>query len=188
MPNLILLFCEVAFFSVSIPPPGSISVEEPVAQDPTQQQQQPVFECRIHDDASGVPCGKAFETFRALSMHQYKAHGKQHMVRKLIITNKCPICHVRHKEVAYTQTHVLRSMERAVAQRCRLFTAGSCRGKGTQYDVNLIMPHQHVENDVIRCPACAEMFEEIDELVAHVHVHLDFLLQFQVPEGASDSD
>ena len=175
------------FFSVCIPPPGlSIPLATP---EPEQHPAQPaVFECRIHDDGSGHACGKTFETFRALSMHQYKVHGKQHVIRRLIITNMCPICNVRHKEVAYTQTHVLRSMERAVAQRCRLFTAGVCKGPGTQYDVNLIMPPKFVEDDMIRCPACAETFLEIDEFVAHIHVHLDYLLQSQVPEGASDSD
>jgi len=143
-----------SYLAVCIPPVGWVHADAPETVD---LQVVDRFACpAVMDD--GSVCGRRFNSFRALNMHFQRALGGDHRTalrpRTLGTSNECCLCRCRFVDREGCKRHLTRS-----------YLRGECRGRGSLFPQQLILPES------LDCPLCDRSFLEFEHYQYHVASH-----------------
>eukprot|EP00971_Amphidinium_carterae_P132751 2629331-Amphidinium_carterae.1 len=147
------------FRAVVIPPPG-YDFHDPVHEPPigihASQERLFVCDCALGD---GKVCGKSFDSFQKLLMHQRRSSSCylpfQQTLSSLVLTNQCPWCCTVFSSRTSACHHVIGA-----------FLSGTCRT-----DRSYIVPPVAIPHDIC-CALCGVQCSTLDAYNWHIRGHL----------------
>ena len=124
--------------------------------------------------ADGSKCGKSYNKYQAFTMHR-RAHGDTNVVRKCVLSNKCPVCQIVFRDVEYVKQHLQRAQQ-AGLRWC------SQRARGPRIAIPELPP------STLLCPICMDehQYASNEHLRLHlVSVHVPFDQQPPLDNGGN---